>query len=89
MPRNYQLAVNMKEEIQIKLNYLGKVHKISPRDLLQDIQHFCEILRKINYEDDQIDYTVENYDCYEYGGYEDDYGYDGEESDNRKQKILS
>ncbi len=79
----------MKEEIQIKLNYLAKVHKISPRDLLEDIQHFCEILRKINFEEDQIDYSAENYDCYEYGGYEDDnYGYDGEESDNRKEKFY-
>jgi hypothetical protein len=90
LERDYSLAVNMKEEIQIKLNYLARVNKISPRDLLEDIQHFCEVLRKINFEEDQIDYSAENYDCYEYGGYEDDnYGYDGEESDNHIYSMYT
>jgi len=79
LEKNYQLALNMKEEIQIKLSYLERVRKISPRDLLQDIQHFCDLLRKINYED-QTDYT-DPYDYDDTGEYYEDeyYCYDADE----------
>ena len=79
----------MKEEIQIKLSYLERVRKISPRDLLQDIQHFCDLLRKINYED-QTDYT-DPYDYDDTGEYYEDeyYCYDADEKSREGNLTLS
>jgi len=69
LEKNYQMALHMKQEVQMKINFLGRVKKISPRDLLEDIEHFCDLLRKINsskksYTDD-FEYTE---DCH----YDDD-----------------
>jgi len=85
LEKNYQLAMNMKEEIQIKLSYLERVRKISPRDLLQDIQHFCDLIKKMNSED-QTDYT----DDFDYGEYEDEYYcYDAEYNENNIYSMYS
>lgn len=78
LEKNYQLALHMKQEIEMKLNYLGRVKKINPKDLLGDIQHFCELLAKINYSGDQNHY--DNYSYADDAHYEDDccYGEDAE-----------
>jgi len=85
LEKNYQLAMNMKEELQIKLRYLERVNKISPRDLLEDIQHFCDLIRRMNSED-QTDYI----DDYDYGDYEDEYYcYEAEENENNIYSMYS
>lgn len=70
----------MKQEIDMKLNYLARVKKISPRDLLQDIEHFCDLLRKINYSEEVVYYN--EYGYADEGQYDDCYEYYGEEADN-------
>jgi len=63
------MALHMKQEVEMKINFLGRVKKISPRDLLEDIEHFCDLLRKINSSEktyaEEFEYTE---DCH----YEDD-----------------
>ena len=71
----------MKQEIEMKLNFLARTYKISPRDLLADIQHFSDLLRKINssenvtYQDDYSYVEDAHYD-------EDYYGYYGDDGEN-------
>lgn len=88
LEKNYQLALHMKQEIEMKLNYLAKVKKISPRDLLEDIQHFCELLAKINYSEEAAYY--DEYGYADEGQYDDDYyEYYGEEANNDHYSMFS
>lgn len=66
--RNYQLALHLREEVEMKINYLSKTQKITPKDLLTDIQHFFDLLMKLNSSDE-----VAHYDDF---GYSEDIHYD-------------
>jgi len=68
---NYQLSLHMKQEVEMKLNFLARVTKINPRELLEDIQHNLDLLRKINHSGEAPQYEQFTYieDVY----YEDEY----------------
>lgn len=81
LEKNYQMALHMKQEVEMKINFLGRAQKISPRDLLEDIQHFCDLLRKINSSDSSISNDFEysediHYEDDDYYNQGDDYGQD-------------
>jgi len=85
LEKNYQMALHMKQEVEMKINFLGRVKKISPRDLLEDIEHFCDLLRKINSSEktyaEEFEYTE---DCH----YEDDDYYYNQAEDYSMYSIA-
>jgi len=45
--KDYQLILHAKQEIELKLNFLEQEKKIFPKELLQEIQHFSSIIKKM------------------------------------------
>jgi hypothetical protein len=45
--RNYELLQNVKQEIEIKLMFLSQEKKIFPKELLEEVQYFSSIIKKM------------------------------------------
>jgi len=63
--KNYQLVLHMKEEIGMKLLFLAQERKIVPKELLEEIEHFSNLLRKVRYGDKSVA-TLEYFEEEEY-----------------------
>lgn len=82
--KSYGLISHVIQELEIKLAFLDREEKLDPKQLVEDINHFSELLKNISYNpanatEKFIDYYDDQYDDYdeEYQSYfvknEDDY----------------
>ena len=75
----------MKEEIGMKLLFLAQEKKIFPKELLEEVEHFSGLLRKVRYGNKPVK-TEEVFD--EDYGDEEDYYYAEEKSSGESLEKL-
>jgi len=82
--KNYQLVLHMKEEIGMKLLFLAQERKIIPKELLEEVEHFSNLLRKVRYGDKAVG-TIEYFD----ENYEEEEYYYGDDAEEQKSSAYS